>query len=158
MKCPKCGYLGFEHVDRCRNCGYDFSLTTPADIPDLSISRDTSPNPLEDLSLLDSGLPSNDARTDVVLADLDGPAETPGARRPGKAGGSTPGELPLFGSPAAADDEPLITKASPPRAPLAVRRATPEIPRVREAPRASSLDLALDEPEQPAPASFDSWS
>jgi uncharacterized RDD family membrane protein YckC len=27
MKCPKCGYLGFETVDRCRNCGYDFSLT-----------------------------------------------------------------------------------------------------------------------------------
>ena len=27
MKCPKCGYLGFEHVERCRNCGYDFSLT-----------------------------------------------------------------------------------------------------------------------------------
>ena len=26
MKCPKCGYLGFEPVDRCRNCGYDFSL------------------------------------------------------------------------------------------------------------------------------------
>jgi hypothetical protein len=28
MKCPKCGYLGFEAVDRCRNCGYDFSLST----------------------------------------------------------------------------------------------------------------------------------
>ncbi len=27
MKCPKCGYLGFERVDRCRNCGYDFSLS-----------------------------------------------------------------------------------------------------------------------------------
>ena len=26
MKCPKCGYLGFETSDRCRNCGYDFSL------------------------------------------------------------------------------------------------------------------------------------
>ena len=24
MKCPKCGYLGFERVDRCRNCGYEF--------------------------------------------------------------------------------------------------------------------------------------
>ena len=30
MKCPKCGYLGFEHVERCRNCGYDFSLTAAA--------------------------------------------------------------------------------------------------------------------------------
>src|SRR5678810_639629 len=26
MKCPKCHYLGFETGDRCRNCGYDFSL------------------------------------------------------------------------------------------------------------------------------------
>ena len=26
MKCPKCGYLGFESGDRCRNCGYEFSL------------------------------------------------------------------------------------------------------------------------------------
>lgn len=26
MKCPKCEYLGFETGDRCKNCGYDFSL------------------------------------------------------------------------------------------------------------------------------------
>ena len=26
MKCPKCSYLGFETGDRCKNCGYDFSL------------------------------------------------------------------------------------------------------------------------------------
>ena len=26
MKCPKCSYLGFDTVDRCKNCGYDFSL------------------------------------------------------------------------------------------------------------------------------------
>ena len=26
MKCPKCNYLGLESVDRCNNCGYDFSL------------------------------------------------------------------------------------------------------------------------------------
>ena len=26
MKCSKCGYLGFETSDRCRNCGYEFSL------------------------------------------------------------------------------------------------------------------------------------
>jgi uncharacterized RDD family membrane protein YckC len=28
MKCPKCDYLGFETGDRCKNCGYDFSLLT----------------------------------------------------------------------------------------------------------------------------------
>jgi uncharacterized RDD family membrane protein YckC len=31
MKCPKCEYLGFESTARCRNCGYEFSLSsTPA--------------------------------------------------------------------------------------------------------------------------------
>jgi uncharacterized RDD family membrane protein YckC len=30
MKCPKCHYLGFETGDRCRNCGYDFSLLAGA--------------------------------------------------------------------------------------------------------------------------------
>src|SRR4051812_19496277 len=37
MKCPKCSYLGFDTGDRCRNCGYDFSLVShpssdPADV------------------------------------------------------------------------------------------------------------------------------
>jgi uncharacterized RDD family membrane protein YckC len=31
VKCPKCHYLGFETGDRCRNCGYDFSLLTVAE-------------------------------------------------------------------------------------------------------------------------------
>lgn len=26
MKCPKCDYLGFETGDRCKHCGYEFSL------------------------------------------------------------------------------------------------------------------------------------
>ena len=29
MKCPKCNYLSFEAGERCRNCGYDFSLSAP---------------------------------------------------------------------------------------------------------------------------------
>ena len=43
MKCPKCGYLGFETGDRCRNCGYDFSLSVePPDEPDLCCGHDRS--------------------------------------------------------------------------------------------------------------------
>src|SRR6185436_7580202 len=44
------------------------------------------------------------------------------------------------------DDEPLITRASPPRPPLAVRRATPEMPRLRAEPqlRTPSFDLEAD--------------
>ena len=37
MKCPKCGYLGFETTDRCRNCQYDFSLTPFAPDPELTL-------------------------------------------------------------------------------------------------------------------------
>src|SRR5207253_55416 len=60
---------------------------------------------------------------------------------------SGPSELPLFPSLTSpmSDDTPLITKASPPRPPLAVRRSTPEVPRVRAGPiRASGVDLRLD--------------
>jgi uncharacterized RDD family membrane protein YckC len=31
VKCPKCHYLGFETGDRCKNCGYDFSLLSVAE-------------------------------------------------------------------------------------------------------------------------------
>ena len=37
MKCPKCGYLGFETTDRCRNCQYDFSLTPFSSDPELTL-------------------------------------------------------------------------------------------------------------------------
>jgi uncharacterized RDD family membrane protein YckC len=109
MKCPKCGYLGFEPVERCRNCGYDFSLTS-------------NPSP---------------------------PLELPLKQDPGRAETEAPsGELPLFSKPltVGGDDVPLITKASPPRAPLAVRRATPEVPRLRATTptRVASLDLGFD--------------
>ena len=43
------------------------------------------------------------------------------------------------------DDVPLITKPSPPRTPLAVRRATPEVSKLRaEQPRTPVLDLVPD--------------
>jgi uncharacterized RDD family membrane protein YckC len=40
MKCPKCDYLGFETGDRCKNCGYDFSLLSSPQVeppPELSL-------------------------------------------------------------------------------------------------------------------------
>jgi len=122
MKCPKCGYLGFEHVERCRNCGYDFSLTEPLPLPELPIRLESQPlGPLEDLSLTGT------------------PTPPPSPSPPGRAS-----RLPLFGG-SAVDDEPLITRPSPPRAPLAVRRATPDIPRVREAPQVEPLNLGLED-------------
>ena len=40
MKCPKCGYLGFETTDRCRNCQYDFSLAPFSPEPELTLHGD----------------------------------------------------------------------------------------------------------------------
>jgi uncharacterized RDD family membrane protein YckC len=142
MKCPKCGYLGFETVDRCRNCGYDFSLTRSADLPEFPIREQSAAvSPLDDLSLIDAATAaaSTPASADVA-ADLDRPL---GGRSQPRTTGSF-GDLPLFRQ-SIPDDEPLITKVSPPRAPLAVRRATPELPRIRaEQPRPQPLDLAPD--------------
>ena len=132
MKCPKCGYLGFEEVDRCRNCGYEFSLAQGMPRSDLSLHdrRALETSPLEELSFL-----------------KEPPAPTMAAGHPMW---SPPEDLPLFGPPFP-DDEPLITKPSPPRPPLAVRRATPEVPRLRAERRSSTLDLAF-EPDALPPA------
>ena len=124
MKCPKCGYLGFEQVDRCRNCGYEFSLASVA-VPELSFPKRTSDGP---------------AAVDELALVSEKSAAAP-----------SPADLPLFGS-ATVVDEPLILKPSPPRQPLAVRRATPDTPRVRVEPRAQTFDLAFEsESSQPRP-------
>jgi uncharacterized RDD family membrane protein YckC len=140
MKCPKCGYLGFEDMERCRNCGYDFSLTETASPPELNLRRDTRKlSPLDDLSLVDAAMQQRVPSPEPM--DDEGMVFRPTPSRPTRSSS----ELPLFRSEAAgADDEPLIKRASPPRAPLAVRRATPEVPRLRGAVRAQSLDFALD--------------
>jgi uncharacterized RDD family membrane protein YckC len=151
MKCPKCGYLGFESVDRCRNCGYDFSLSPTADILELplmtpapaplSLELDPPPaetktrQPIDDLSFLDADALSEPVRLSSGMKPAAG----------GAAAVSAPADLPLFG--ATPDDSPLITKAPPPRPPLAVRRATPEAPRLRGvSQRSSTLDLGLELP------------
>ena len=79
MKCPKCQYISFDSGDRCRNCGYDFSLVqgTPDSGADLAIQDGSEPvGPLADLSLHDAPtLPlfTGDRR------DPDAPLVAPGA-------------------------------------------------------------------------------
>ena len=142
MKCPKCLYIGFETGDRCKNCGYDFSLLALADD-----AIETAPPELElreaepaysgvalDLTpaLVDTWPgPAIDRFRD--LPESEGPAMTLAAPaivddRPEPAAGDMPA-LPLF-SPDAADDEPLVKLPVAPRPPLSVRR-TPETPRLR---------------------------
>src|SRR5580765_3918225 len=149
MKCPKCSYLGFEPVERCRNCGYEFSLAASAPLraPDLPLRGDPpAMNPLDDLSMVDAAMePASSLRLSEAALDLDrvfGAPEPPASPTPSA---TRRAELPLFGPPIP-DDEPLITKASPPRQPLAVRRATPETPKLRSdsQARTPSFDLALE--------------
>ncbi len=133
MKCSKCGYLGFEESDRCRNCGYEFSLTPGYDLPDLSI-REDEPADLDDYALVDAGSAPRSSASATALATEPRPAVR-----------LTPSAMPLF-APGIDDDTPLITKASPPRAPLAVRKSTPEVARLRAlmSPKPGNLDLGLE--------------
>jgi len=110
MKCPKCSYLGLDDLDRCRNCGYEFSLSEAVDAPDWAMRSETGPGePLPALPLFARGIDN---------------------------------------------DTPLITRPSPPRAPLSVRRSTPDVPRLRTTPtRAATLDLDLDGSDDDVPAS-----
>jgi uncharacterized RDD family membrane protein YckC len=76
MKCPKCQYFSFDSGDRCRNCGYDFSLALDLPAPDLPIQDGTEPiGPFADFSLNET--PSLPLFTGG--GDPDAPLVTPGA-------------------------------------------------------------------------------
>jgi uncharacterized RDD family membrane protein YckC len=126
MKCPKCGYLGFESGDRCRNCGYEFSLSVstsdPMDLP-LDLGPDESRPPLD----LDRVIGARDEKQ-VEDLPLFSPSPAPIDDR-----ASVPRRAEL-GVANTRDDAPLITGPLKPRAPLGVRRATPEVPRARTRP------------------------
>ena len=118
MKCPKCQYLSFESGGRCRNCGYDFSLSV--DPVDLDLPIKTGDEPVG------------------PLADFDFASEEPAASRTGASRtAAASGEFPLFRG--VHDDAPLVSVPAIPRAPVAVRKAS--VPGPRPAPR------RLHEPE-----------
>jgi len=154
MKCPKCNYLGFEPADRCRNCGYDFSLMPVGELELDMRHASQSMRPLEDLALVDSAAAPRSA---AAMLDA-GPDLDRVFGEPAPAFTKPPmQELPLFGPPIPDDDRPLITKVSPPRMPVSVRRATSQVPRVRsEQPRMTPFELALEtetpDEEQVVPA------
>jgi uncharacterized RDD family membrane protein YckC len=172
MKCPKCGYLGFETTERCRHCGYDFSLsvTVDNDAGQALPLRHSAENdaPLADFDL--SGLGTDDAAEPAAALDLDriigspspapdhsasfGGASAPDPRRRvvrTATAVATPPQDEVQqhyapGTPAAPNaagagaPASLLPLAPPPaRAPLAVRRATPEVQR-RRAPRTIKRD------------------
>jgi uncharacterized RDD family membrane protein YckC len=134
MKCPKCGYLGFETGDRCRNCGYEFSLSVdkpdPLDVA-LDLGPDESKPPLDLDRII--GVPDPMHIEDLPLFP---PSQADMGERAALARHAQPP-----GARSGSDDAPLIT-VSRPRAPLGVRRATPEIPRAR--PRATKTPVPAE--------------
>ena len=162
MKCPKCSYLGFDTGERCKNCGYNFSLMAVEEpAAELSLRIDApEPSAQEWTAQVDATLSAartSSAHSSSAVASLPAaaamldyePAQPPPSFRGAPA-------LPLFG-PASGDDEPLIKVPASPRAPLAVRR-TPESPRLRSVPRSverpvpePALDFTDDAAVDPAP-------
>ena len=161
MKCPKCGYLGFETTDRCRNCQYDFSLAPFSTEPELTL-HNTSKTESTDFELppikrqsdrlsssaLDLDRLFGDPAPEPTMALVDGdtdaaepiePPEPPSAQEP------VAEAAPIMAMAAA--EEPPLTEPSedsalpfddgpivpPPaaRPPLSVRRSTPDVPRNR---------------------------
>ena len=160
MKCPKCDYLGFETGDRCKLCGYDFSLmATVSEQDDVEVdlmielaASDTPPAeiylvPPEPFNSSDVGRATPPHRAGAVGAPVSGPPGEPDRVRP-----TSERALPLFAR--AMDDygdEPLIKLPVAPRPPLAVRK-TPEIPRLRAVPRpARRAEPALEFSEEIEP-------
>ena len=133
MKCPKCDYLGFETGDRCKNCGYDFSLLSIADAPlDSPPDYHIDPPSIDDVPVhvvIDN---ARDAMDDSLRLSIAPEEELPSAAvAPSAANAPTPVDaLPLFRPHKIDEDEPLIKLPAAPRPPLAVRR-TPDTPRLR---------------------------
>ncbi len=149
MKCPKCGYLGFETTDRCRNCQYDFSLAPFTSDPELTLQtadRATEGHGDFDLPAIKrqtDSLSSNALDLDRLFGEEEPAAAAPASTGPSitiiddDAGTPPPAamEAPAEDPPAPEgalpfDDAPIVPPPAA-RPPLAVRRATTEAPRNR---------------------------
>lgn len=156
MRCPKCHYISFESSDRCRNCGYEYSLSAvPAhEDPELPLNnRSDDPLPPVDLSLDNvEGLSEARDRQSAGNAPFDIDRVTAAADLPlfKASGSSSATRRPVSLRPAGADpDEPLVRPSSVPRAPIAVRRATPDVQRLRSRYSVAELPkLDLDVPPE----------
>jgi uncharacterized RDD family membrane protein YckC len=171
MKCPKCGYLGFETTDRCRHCGYDFSLAVPAEpAAELPLhSREAGDSAPLDLDLdrvigaeiSESAAPPSSSAPERTPLSRPTPSRVELDRSRADASASA---LPLFTRDDPLDDTmPVVPPPRPARPPLAVRRATPDVVKrrtPRPTPRETVPELQLDpvsnssivEPDRAAPA------
>jgi uncharacterized RDD family membrane protein YckC len=125
MKCPKCEYLGFETGDRCRNCGYDFSLavTVPTE-PELLLRE---PEPVRRDA--DRWLNQLEARLDTVRpvatsSPVADPLASMTLERPVLA---LPVSQPIPSAPSAPAPVSNATAATQP-GPRVLSRSTPALP------------------------------
>jgi uncharacterized RDD family membrane protein YckC len=136
MRCPKCHYISFGSVTRCRNCGYEFSFAAEPQPVDLPIQSPDQPvGPMRELTLSDA--PPPPARAAASAS----PVAATEADRAAAAGRF---DLPLFTDRAPKDDAPLIAPGAAPRQPLSVRRAPPPPPKPRFEQSAAATMLEDD--------------
>jgi len=140
VKCPKCGYVGFEESARCRHCGYDFTFAAALEPP---TGAPAAPAVVSPSPIAAAGAAAVPAEPDAAVVDeffaAPGDSESPTLDRlgfvdlqpldPPTAGPLA--DLPLA-EPAAAPPSGLFGSPPPARPPLAVRRGT-ERPRSRPA-------------------------
>jgi uncharacterized RDD family membrane protein YckC len=139
VKCPKCDYLGFESGDRCRNCGYEFSLMGDGPIEaaaaDLELRRETdAPAAAGDwLAEIEAQYP---LASDAPVS-LESPPSAVVPRAVRRAPAPAPEtRLPLFTTGSLeTPNQPFITLSAAPRPPLGVRRAA-DATRLRAVPKA----------------------
>jgi uncharacterized RDD family membrane protein YckC len=145
MKCPKCGYIGFERAEKCRNCGYDFSLVSDSlSELDLPLRRDEPLAAPADFDFSTGETPGPATAPRSRNSDFDLPAPTPAARElpllpasPASSPSMTPALVPTVrprpATPAPASPSPV--PVAPPAA-VAPRRQNLSPPRVRAVPAA----------------------
>jgi uncharacterized RDD family membrane protein YckC len=162
MKCPKCGYLGFETIDRCRNCGYDFSFAAPSLASELPLRGASGDAPLEDLVLGEPDLPSP-RPTDAHDRDAAGfgRPEPRSLTDHAVVTAAPRAEAPLPPAPQttadSGEDLPLFSPR-PAGTPLAVRRASTDVPRPRRTTtrparmEPPALPLVMEVPDEPEAA------
>jgi len=177
MKCPKCGYLGFETTDRCRNCQYDFSLapfkteveltlqegdratdaSVDFELPPISRASDTPAPSALDLDRL-FGDPEPTAPAPQVISSDPVPASAAVMTLDTEAGDISDDAEPAAGLAATRagktalpfEDSPIVPPPAA-RPPLAVRRSTPEMPRHRpRMPRPTRTEVLDLEPVRAA--------
>jgi uncharacterized RDD family membrane protein YckC len=131
MKCPKCGYLGFETTDRCRNCQYDFSLTPFRTEAELTLQDDGPRTPEAPLDM--DLAPRDTAASALDLDRLFGDAE------PGEpaASVSRSESLPIAArEDSAEEDGPEIVASAPTLQARAIDR---------DAPTSSGIAMTLED-------------